>query len=451
MKIIHWFLPIAFLFFSCTENQIHKFRNDLQNTGLYNSIPIKDEPIELWKFQTGGSVFASAISDNERIYIGSGDQYFYCLDSKSGEVIWKFKTSGKIYSTAVLDRKFVYFLSYDGFLYKLNKNSGKLVWKLETDGEQKHLIKNYFNPNEMVEDFWDFYQSSPTIYGQTIYFGCGLNFYAVNIDSGKRKWQFTTEGAVHSSPAIKDNKVFFGSFDSRVYCLDAQTGTEIWQYETGRDTAQYVWLGIQASPVIENDKLYIGSRDALIYCLDINTGDTIWTNNNFNRSWMPSSFAVGENLYCGSSDGFCFYTIDKNTGEIINKINTGSYTFSSPAIDQGMAYVGSANGRLYGINLKDQSISWQFKTKAIRQDTLNIYDNEGKINKEKLKQYMIEMNANNYNDLVNMYFSFFESSGAIVSSPLIQNQMIYFGSSDGFVYALSNKNSSIVSLATLSL
>lgn len=436
MKIIHWFFPIAFLLFSCTENQIHKFRNDLQNTGLYNSIPIKTEPGELWKFQTGGSVFASAVSDNERIYIGSGDHYFYCLDSKSGELIWKFKTSGKIYSTAVLDSKFVYFLSYDGFLYKLKKNTGKLIWQFETAGDQKHLIKNYYNPDEFVEDFWDFYQSSPTIYSNTIYFGAGKNFYAVDLDSGNKKWHFKTEGVVHSSPAIKDNKVFLGSFDSRIYCLDAQTGTEIWQFETGRDTAQYVWLGVQASPVIENDRLYIGSRDASIYCLDIDSGDTIWANDNFNRSWMPSSFAIGENLYCGSSDGFCFYVIDKATGKIIKTINTHSYTFSSPAIDHQMAYVGSANGRLYGINLNDQSVSWEYKSKVIKGDTLGIYSEKGTMDKEKLRDLMVKMDATNYPNLVKMYERLFKSSGAILSSPVIANETIYYGSADGWIYAL---------------
>jgi len=440
MKILHWLLPLVFLFLSCTENQTYKFRNDLQNTGFYKSPSIESDPVEAWKFKTGASVYASAVRDHDRVYIGSGDNYFYCLNSKNGELIWKFKTFGEIYSTAVVDNKFVYFSSYDGFLYKLKKKTGILVWKFKTAGEQKHLIKNYFNPSEMVEDFWDFYQSSPVIYHQTIYFGCGTDFYAVDVDSGQKKWQFKTEGAIHSSPAIKDNKVYFGSFDSRIYCLDTKTGTEIWQYETGRDTTQYVWLGIQASPVIEKDRLYFGSRDALIYCLDIHTGDTIWTNNNFNRSWMPSSFAVGENLYCGSSDGFRFYTIDKNTGKIIHTINTKSYTFSSPAIDQKMAYIGSANGRLYGINLDNQTISWQFKTEAIQQDTLNIYDSEGRMNKAKLRELMTTKNADNYPNLIEMYNYLFKKSGAILSSPVIKNQMIYFGSADGFVYALSKSD-----------
>ncbi|MFO7827944.1 MAG: PQQ-binding-like beta-propeller repeat protein [Bacteroidales bacterium] len=439
MRKLFLILTGAVLLSSCSEKFSNQYRNNQLNTGVYQSLSVKKNPSELWKFKTGGEIYASVTYDHNNIYVGSGDQNFYSLNAKTGNLNWKFETDGAIYSTAALKDQFVYFLSYDGFLYKLNKKSGKQVWQFETTGDQKHLIKNYYNPDEMVEDFWDFYQSSPTIYSNTIYFGAGEKFYAVDLDTGKEKWHFKTEGAVHSSPAIKDNKVYFGSFDGRVYCLDMQTGTEIWQFETGQDTEQYVWLGVQASPAIEDEKLYIGSRDASIYCIDINSGDTIWTNDNFNRSWMPSSFAIGKNLYCGSSDGFCFYVIDKSTGKIIKTIDTHSYTFSSPAINQQMAYVGSANGRLYGINLKSQSIDWEYKSKTVKDDTLGIYNKKGVMNKEKLRDLMIKLDVTNYSNMVKMYEHLFESSGAILSSPVISNETIFYGSADGYIYALSEK------------
>ena len=437
------FFVLFFLFLgSCSQKKTHKFRNNLQNTGFFPSGSVESPPDKLWQFKTDGEVYASPVFDEKNIYFGSGDQYFYCLDSENGEMLWKYKTRGKIYSSAVVKNRSVYFLSYDGFLYKLNKNSGRLIWKFKTLGEEGHLIKNYYNTQEMVKDFWDFYQSSPSIDDQTIYFGCGKKFYAVDIHSGHKKWHYTTRGVIHSSPALKDDKVFFGSFDSRMYCLDKQTGSEIWQFETGRDTVHYVWLGIQSSPAIDDDKLFFGSRDASIYCLNIHTGEPVWTNNNFDRSWMPSSFAVDhEFLYCGSSDSFNFYIIDKATGKIIENIATHSYTFSSPAIDHKMAYIGSSNGRLYGIGLKNQSVQWQFITDAAKEDTLGVYNDQGILDKEKLRDFMNRTKPGNYSSLVDRYAFWFKSSGAILSSPIIHHQVIYFGSADGSVYALkSGKN-----------
>ena len=46
-------------------------------------------------------------------------------------------------------------------------------------------------------------------------------------------WNYTTGNAVMSSPAVADGKVYVGSYDNNVYCLDATTGEWIWNYTTG--------------------------------------------------------------------------------------------------------------------------------------------------------------------------------------------------------------------------
>ena len=46
-------------------------------------------------------------------------------------------------------------------------------------------------------------------------------------------WTYTTGEAVISCPAVVDGKVYVGSCDKKIYCLDALTGTHIWNYATG--------------------------------------------------------------------------------------------------------------------------------------------------------------------------------------------------------------------------
>ncbi len=437
LRMFHWLLLIIVI--SACQDSTDKFRADNSNSGYYISKSIDKVPSELWKLKTNGSIVSSVLCDKNNVYVGGDDSCFYAINKSTGIENWKIKTEGKIRSTAALDNEFVFFLSYDGFLYKVNRETGKVVWKFKTNGEKQHLIKDYYNNIDFVKDFWDFYQSSPLISNGIIYFGSGHNFYAVDAKSGNKVWTYEAEGSVHSSPAMKDNKIIFGSFDSRVYCLNALTGENFWTYETGRDTTYYVWLGVQASPAIEDDKVYIGSRDALIYCLNLNTGDTLWTNNNFERSWMPSSFAIGNDLYCGSSDGFSFYSIDMNNGTIKKKIKTNSYTFSSPAIDSSIAYIGSANGRLYGIDLNMGEIVWEYRTEGSKSDTLKIYNEKGELDVNRFKEILTTKQVDNYDKLVDFYNNSFKSVGSIVSSPVIDNGVLYFTSFDGYVYAISGE------------
>ena len=47
---------------------------------------------------------------------------------------------------------------------------------------------------------------------------------ALELESGKVRWSFTTGGPVRIAPQIWDGKVYFGSDDGWAYCLDAKSG-----------------------------------------------------------------------------------------------------------------------------------------------------------------------------------------------------------------------------------
>jgi len=440
------FVPVLFLYLlsSCSiqpknqQAEVGMFMHNARHTGVYESMPVKQKPKLLWKVKTDGQVISSPVVVGQTVYVGSGDHKMYAINALSGEIKWEFETGGPINSTPLVSKGKVMFLSYDGFFYALNQADGNLIWKFKTGGEKIFPVKDYFN-GSFQSDFWDFFLSSAAVKNNVVYFGSSdTNIYALDIETGKKVWSFATEGSVHSSPAIWKNNLMVGSWDSKVYCLDTDTGKEKWSYTTGRDTTNYIWLGVQASPSVENGVAYIGSRDALFYAFNIETGDTLWTQNNFHRSWMPSSAAVGkENIYTGSSDAFSFFSIDKKTGAINYSTSTNAYTFSSPAIDNEMAYIGSANGRLYGINLQTGGIQWEFQTTGCQTDTLGFFNSEEKVDRERGKQ--LTEGIQDMPALSKVYTHIFEQVGSVLSSPAIVNQVIYFGSCDGYIYAVSDK------------
>ncbi|GAB2768970.1 hypothetical protein GCM10010465_12870 [Actinomadura fibrosa] len=414
------------------------FLGKKEHTPEYKSVAVKKEPHLLWKFKTNGQVISSPVIADSLVYIGSNDKNLYALDSSSGELIWKYETGGAINSTPLIADGKVMFLSYDGFFYALDAANGKLLWKFETGGESKFKVKDYFN-GSFKPDFWDFYLSSAVVEGNTVYFGSSdTNIYALDIKTGEKIWNYTAGGSIHSSPAIAENSLVVGSWDGNIYCLDITTGEEKWKYSTEKDLKSYIWLGVQASPSIDNEVVYIGSRDAKFYALELETGQPIWVQEDFNRSWMPSSAAIGkENIYTGSSDSFSFYSIDKQTGAINYATKTNAYTFSSPAIDNEMAYIGSSNGRLYGIELESGDIKWHFKTGGIKSDTIRLFNEQGFMDVERYRE--LTKDIKDMPRLSAFMNEAFVNTGAILSSPVISNRVVYFGSSDGYVYAITDK------------
>jgi outer membrane protein assembly factor BamB len=80
------------------------------------------------------------------------------------------------------------------------------------------------------------------VVGQRVYFGSSVSGAMTCLDAkcGDQKWTFFTDGPVRLAPTVADGKVYFGSDDGFVYCLDAGNGSVIWKERVGR-SADKIW------------------------------------------------------------------------------------------------------------------------------------------------------------------------------------------------------------------
>src|SRR3990167_1905112 len=120
-------------------------------------------------------------------------------------------------------------------------------------------------------------------------------------------------GSIAWTPSLYKDKVYFGSCDHCVYCLDMKTGKQVWRFETGDI--------IMCSPLAHDGVVYSSSYDKKIYALNSENGKAIW--NVELDSPIFCSASIQENVICvGSLEG-TFYGIDKSEGNILWKFHTG--------------------------------------------------------------------------------------------------------------------------------
>ena len=171
---------------------------------------------------------------------------------------------------------------------------------------------------------------------------------------GTLKWTFSTGGPVHSSPAVVDGVVYFGSRDGNIYALDASTGEQLWAYKTDS------W--VESSPVIVGGVLYCGSNDANLYALDAKTGRKLWS---FPVKYaVRSSPAVADGVVYFGCDDYKVYAVDSATGlELWHGYTEGAIT-SSPTVARGIVLLGSVDELFYSFHAKTGSARLQYDTKA---------------------------------------------------------------------------------------
>jgi outer membrane protein assembly factor BamB len=76
---------------------------------------------------------APPLARGGRVYVGSTDNFFYCLDDEDGDVEWRWRTGADILGAPIVDEARVYFLSLDNVLRALDRGSGVLRWKRPLD------------------------------------------------------------------------------------------------------------------------------------------------------------------------------------------------------------------------------------------------------------------------------------------------------------------------------
>jgi outer membrane protein assembly factor BamB len=132
----------------------------------------------------------------------------------------------------------------------------------------------------------------------------------------------------------------------------------------------------------------------------------------------------------GTSDSARFMALDAKTGRLRFNLKLGAYVFSSAALAGDLAYVGNHNGSLYAIDTKSGKIAWQFQTDSAKKNELKVLNPDGTLNESAF--------APIFGDFEDIYvdFYFFRSIGAIMSSPAVDQGVVYVGSMDGNVYAL---------------
>jgi outer membrane protein assembly factor BamB len=215
---------LAFVTVTSPGEDWPKYRRDLANSGVSgeNKInPFNVSSLHLkWKFNAGAPIQTSpaiaTIGGQQTVYIGSLNGTLYALDAETGAQKWAYQidqlgpcvTFGCLLaSSPAVEGGVVYFGAGNGYVYALDGARGSLNWKTQLG-----------DPNQGYAIY-----TSPAVYGGLVYVGVASQLdtpcvpgavVALRASSGAVVWNFSTidqttcpsgvcvGAAVWSSPAI---------------------------------------------------------------------------------------------------------------------------------------------------------------------------------------------------------------------------------------------------------
>lgn len=221
-----------------------------------------------------GGRLASPLVDEDKVIIGManaawgeygrGGCRFIAFDKKNGQIVWWGSTVMRVKDTfqstpviAVIDgERLMISGGADGGVHAFRARTGEKVWSLPIAGGAVnpapvvHGSKVFIAHGEVNEDV-----------GQQ---GRVLCLDAAKVKDGKPEVVWKQDGIKFkfSSPVLHEGRLYYVDEGAQMYCLDAETGNEIWNFKYGRGS------NVRCSPVLADGKIYVGDSSGAFYILE---------------------------------------------------------------------------------------------------------------------------------------------------------------------------------------
>jgi outer membrane protein assembly factor BamB len=318
-----------------TGKQLWKFstggESRLNLAGIYGLAPSREVVPDVWDF-----LLSSPTVEAGMVFFGSGDHNVYALDARTGKQVWKFQAGDVVHSSPAVVNGMLYIGCWDGVFYALEERTGELAWKFATGVDSTHFMQGI--------------PGSAAVSNGVVVFGSRDNFiYALNARSGELIWKQEKGGSwVIASPAILDGVVYIPTSDSlKLRALDLQSGKSLFDF--GYKTYAF------SSPAIASGHAYFGTFDGIVHDADLTShqihSEFVVQASRAHKELLNADGHLNEALVYGplGPDGKPNNTIDASIIGIDRLLQLGSI-LSSPAVADGVVYVGSADGSVYALN-----------------------------------------------------------------------------------------------------
>ena len=199
------------------------------------------------------------------------------VDKHSGDVVWRAIGAGaqvlhgqwsSPVAANVNGRMQVLFGGGDGWLRAYDAASGHEIWRFDGNPKDARWLPR---PGIFSRSF---IVASPVFAGGRVFVAMGQSpehgnapslIHAISpsgqgdVTASRLLWTSRAVGRVVATPIEKDGLLYVGDVGGMVYCLDAATGTLVWEH----DTYGAIW----GSFLLAGDRLYVGNEDGTMTIL----------------------------------------------------------------------------------------------------------------------------------------------------------------------------------------
>lgn len=325
--------------------------------------------------------FASAVSDGQRVFVGSVHGMLWAISAADGSLLWRRPLSGPISSEPA-------YLPELGLLVVGDDNG--TLWALDPG-------------------------------------------------TGETRWTYRIHSPITAQPVYAEGLIYFTSTEDRVYAVDAARGTWKWQYD--REAPEGFTIRGQGGPLYAKGRIYVGFADGFLASLEARTGDVVWVKSLAGETTShyvdvdSTPILVDGTLYASSVSGGVF-ALDPKDGSVRWRYEADGA--SSIRVHDDRLYFAAGRQGLHCLDLGGRLVWRQELAGAGELSTpLVIEDTNGKawvvLSAAASGSYVADAKTG-------VLSQFLEPGDGVTAAASTDGKNVYVVSNGGFVWALSIGN-----------
>lgn len=232
------------------------------------------------------------------------------------------------------------YLAFNASVYAINTQNGQELWRFPSEA-----IKGaaFYAAPAIAED------------GSLVVGGYNKILYGLSA-AGQQTWSFAeAKNPYVGSVLVTADRIYAPNGNGTLYALD-RNGQKVWEFKSKHS----LW----AQPVLKGDCLLVAALDHHLYCLDPQSGEELWKSEDLGGGIVDAP-SVGEEdvIYVGTLAN-TLVSIKATTGEVINVFKAGGWVWSSPLVYEGNLYFGDLNGNFYSIDAATFEQNWAIQPES---------------------------------------------------------------------------------------
>ncbi|QLE02448.1 PQQ-binding-like beta-propeller repeat protein [Galbibacter sp. BG1] len=358
-----------------------------------------------------------------------------------GKDIWTHNFQNYITNQPKVHNEMVLVALRNGEVYSFSLSTGEIVWNIDLDTE---LVGTPSIGNEQL------------IIGNTT-----GKLFSIKVKNGNLNWSFQAEeiekksNQFYSGAHFYHDQVFIGASNKNLYCFSPE-GKQLWKLKLSD------W--IRAAPVTVNNYLYAASFDGLLHKIDISTKKPrIVLGNPISEHPITADLVGNNNGVFIADQNLVLHAVSPNSLEtlwqhgIVDGIfDSGNYykadwaggLLGTPTIVDGVAYIGGPDGFVNAVNVETGKEIWRFETNSTVSLAPTVVD-------ERIFFGYLGANTEHYGyENPGEYFALNKNTGEPIwsskefgrvwVSATYADGKLFFGNTDGFVFAVNPENGNIM-------